>query len=367
MKIICSSKDLYEGLQVVGNIAVISSTKPILQAVKIETVGDKLELSTTDLEVGIRYLVESKEVVRPGSTVIPKDRLAGLLKEWSDDKVEIEVKGNASHISGKGCSFKLVGYAPEEFPTIPTFVEEKYFEMEPERAAEMVKKTVFASASERLRHTMTGVLLNVEGGTARMVATDGRRLAIAKERIQNAEKISASCIIPNKGVQQLPRIIGQGQEPIKVRIEETHMMVKTSRATLCSQLIEGQYPNYEEAVPKDCDKRLEMDAELLASALRRATFLTTEERHVVRLKLTSNRLTVSSETPEVGEGQIELEVNYSGGDLEIGFNPDFLLDALKALGRQPVKMEFKEPNTAAVLKAGQDYLYVVMPIRLTEV
>lgn len=366
MKLSCLSQNLYAGLQLVGNIAATASTNPILQAVKLETVQDGLMLSATDLEVGVQCIVSSVEVLSPGKAVIPGERIAGVLKDWGEEKVQIEVEGNTSRISGKGCAIKLIGFDPEEFPTIPSFEEKECFEMEGPGLAEMVRKTVFACASERLRHTMTGVLFTVEGSTAKMVATDGRRLAVAKQRISNPHKVKRSSIIPSKAANQIPRIVAEEKEGVKIKLEEAHILVKTNRALLCSQLLEGQYPDYTSAIPTENEKKLEIVPETLASAIRRVAFLTTEERHVIRIGLKKDTLLVRTETPEVGEGSIELPVDYKGGELEIGFNPDFLLDGLKGIGKEPVKMEFKDPNAATVLKVGQDYLYVVMPIRLTE-
>lgn len=365
MKVQCLSDKLCEGLQLISNVVTSSTTKPILQAVKLETVGDMLEISGTDLEVGIRYLVEPKKIIKPGTIVLPGDRIMGLFRDWPEGEVLLDAQGNSCHISGKGCNFKLLGFDPGEFPTIPSFTAEKYFEMDLEKIGEMVKRTAFACASERLRHTMTGVLLSIEGETVKMVATDGRRMAYARERASNKEGVSRTSIVPSKGIQQLPRIASQSTGRVKIRLEETHMVAKTDNATLYSQLIEGQYPNYEEAIPKEDNEKLEIEADVLAGAVRRAAFLTTEEKRVVRLKLQKNRVTVCAETPDVGEGEVGLDVSYGGKEMEIGLNPDFLLDALKVIGKQSVKLSFKDPSTAATLRLGKDYLYVLMPIRLS--
>lgn len=366
MKVLCSGSKLHEGLQLVGNVVTISTTKPILQAVKLETLNDMLEISGTDLEVGIRCLVEVEKIVKPGRVVLPGNRLMGLFREWSGGEVSLEVQGNSCRISGNDSNFKLLGYDPDEFPTIPGFAEEGFFEIDSEKIGEMVKKTVFACASERLRHTMTGVLLEVKGDVAKMVATDGRRMAHIKEKIINKGKVSCTSIVPSKGIQLLPRIAAQSSGTMKIRLEETHMIAKTEKAVLYSQLIEGQYPNYEEAIPKEDGEKLELDAEILSGAVRRAAFLTTEERHIIRIKLRKSKVMVSAETPEIGEAEISIDADYNGAEMEVGLNPDFLLDALKAVGKGTVKFAFKDPNTAAIMRTGKDYLYVLMPVRLSE-
>lgn len=366
MKITCPSDELYEGLQLVGGVTATSTTKPILQAVRMETKGDMLELSGTDLEVGLRYQVGPVSVDEPGVVVLPGARIVGLLREWPGREVRLEVKENACSLLGKGCKFRLLGYDEKEFPVIPVFSGERFFEIEAEKVGEMVKKTVFACASERLRHTMTGVLMDVAGETLSVVATDGRRMALVKEQIRNKEGGSRKGIIPSKGMQQLPKIASRTKGELKVELEETHLVARGERGEVCCQLIEGQYPNYEEAIPKEEGERVEIDAEELASAISRAAFLTTEERHVIRIRLCRNKMAICAETPEVGEGEIGLEVGYRGKEMELGFNPDFLLDALKAIGKEKVRVAFKDPSTAVTLRAGRDYLYVVMPVRLSE-
>lgn len=366
MKILCSGNKLYEGLQLVGSVVTVSSAKPILQAVKLEVLDDKLEISGTDLEVGMKCLIDVEEVMKPGKAVLPGNRMMGLFREWSEGKVLLEVQGNSCRISGGGGNFKLLGYDPNEFPTIPDFTAEGHFEIDAGLLGEMVRKTAFACASERLRHTMTGVLLEVKGDVAKMVATDGRRMAYIKEKVISKDKGSHSGIVPSKGIQQLPKIAAYAPGQVKVRVEETHMVAKTEGVTLCSQLIEGQYPNYEEAIPKEDGEKLELDVEILGGAIRRAALLTTEERHVIRMRFQRGKVVVSAETPDIGKGEIEIEAAYEGKEMEIGLNPDFLLDALKAVGKGPVKFAFKDPNTAATMRAGKDYLYILMPIRLSE-
>ncbi len=366
MKLSCQKTLFLEGLQLLGHVTTGTTTKPILQAIKLEVQRNKAVLEATDLEVGVRYLLEPVEVQETGAVVVQEKRLAELLREWPEEKISMEVKGSMCLLSGKGGVFKMAGYDPKEFPTIPVFPEEGGISLEAKEVVEMIKKVVFACATERVRHTMTGVLFQVEAGAIKMIATDGRRLASARERKGESGRPQVEGIVPRKGIEQLARIGEQHGGKIEIKMEETHFLARSSRATLCAQLIEGQYPNYKEAIPKDNDKKVEVGAEVLAAALRRAAVLTTEERRLVKLGLQKGRVTIEAETPEVGEAKVDIDVDYKGEGLELGFNPDFLLDALKAIGKGTVQMEFKEPTTAAVMKSGPDFIYVVMPIRLAE-
>ena len=366
MKLSCQKSTMLSSLQLLGPVTAGTTTKPILKAVKLEAIDDKAVLEATDLEVGVRCLVEPVEVQEAGTVVLQEGRLTELLREWPEEKICMETRGSMCLLSGKGGVFKMAGYDPEEFPVIPTFSDEGSVEVSADELEGMIKKVVFACASERVRHTMTGVLFREEGGELRMVATDGRRLAFARGKKSGGGKTTMDGIVPRRGVELLSRIATHQEGNVLLKMDGTHLLAKSGKATLCSQLIEGQYPNYEEAVPKDNDKKVEADAEGLAAAIRRATILTTAERHLIKLKLQKGMIVVEAETPEVGEAMVDVEVKYSGEDLEIGFNPDFLLDALKAIEKGTVQLEFKGPATAAIMKRSHDFLYVVMPIRLAE-
>jgi DNA polymerase-3 subunit beta len=366
MKLSCQKTTLLEGLSLLGPVTSGATTKPILQAVKLSALENRAVLEGTDLEVGVRYQVEPVGVEEGGTVVLQEGRLAELLREWTEETINMELKGNMCLLSGKGGAFKMARYDPEEFPVIPAFREEGSIEVDAEELEGMIRRTAFACASERVRHTMTGVLFQVEGGVLKMVATDGRRLACAREKRGEGKRAAMEGIVPRKGVEQLLRVAARREGKVRLSIDGTHLTATSGKATVVAQLIEGQYPNYKEAIPGDNDKRMEADVEALASAIRRAAILTTEERHLVRLKLQAGRIVVEAETPEVGEATIEVGVDYAGPGLEIGFNPDFLLDALKTLAKGNVQLEFKGPTTPAVMKRGQEFLYVVMPIRLAE-
>lgn len=366
MKLSCRKTALLEGLQLLGPVTSGATTKPILQAVKLEASENRAVLEATDLEIGVRCLIEPVEVQEKGTVVLQEGRLMELLREWPGEEVCMELKGTMCHLSGTGGAFKMAGYDPEEFPVIPAFSEGGVIELEAEELEGMIRKVVFACAGERVRHTMTGVLFQVDGGALKMVATDGRRLAYVKEGKDIGRKAAMEGIVPRRGLEQLARITARREGKVLVKMDGAHLLARCGKATLCTQLIEGQYPNYKEAIPGDNDRKVTVDAEALASAIRRAAILTTEERHLIRLKLHKGGITIEAETPEVGEATVDIEAEYSGEALEVGFNPDFLLDALKAIGKGTAQLEFKSSTTAAVVKSGQNFVYVVMPIKFAE-
>jgi len=228
----------------------------------------------------------------------------------------------------------------------------------------MIKKTAFIILGDRTKHGTSGVFLNISDNHIKMVANDGRRLSEVKKKVDNPHGISKSCVIPIKGILQMQRIAGEQEDLVKLKIEEKRIFVKTKNSTLCSQLLEGQYPKYEEVIPTNLDKRISMDKNVFASAIRRVSIMTTDEYKLLRFKFSGETLEIKCLSPDVGESKTVIPVEYSGEELEIGLNPDFLLDYLKNVDSEGVLLELKDPGTAGVLKAGTGCTYVVMPMNL---
>jgi DNA polymerase III beta subunit len=197
-----------------------------------------------------------------------------------------------------------------------------------------------------------------------MVANDGRRLSEVKKKVENPHGISKSCIIPIKGILQMQRIASEQEDLIKIRIEEKRIFVKTKNAILCSQLLEGQYPKYEEVIPTNLDKKIGVDRAAFTSAIRRVSIMTTDEYKLLRFKFSGEKLEIKCTSPDVGESKTVIPVEYSGEELEIGLNPEFLLDFLKNVDSEGVLLELKDHGTAGVFKVGTGCTYVVMPMNL---
>ncbi len=197
-----------------------------------------------------------------------------------------------------------------------------------------------------------------------MVSLDGRRLSEVKKKIENPHGISKNCIIPIKGILQMQRIAGEQEGLVKIRIEERRIFVKTKNSTLCSLLLEGQYPNYAEAIPTNLDKKVNMDRSAFTSAIRRVSIMTTEEYKLIKFKFSGETLEIKCSSPDVGESKTTIPVEYSGEELEIGLNPEFLLDFLKNVDSECITLKLKDKGTAGVFNVGTGCTYVVMPMSL---
>jgi DNA polymerase III beta subunit len=366
MKIKCNKETIKKGFHAVESVISGTNINPMLQNVKIVAKGKTLELSTTDLEVSVSYMVDSVNVIKPGKIVGPENKIASIVKEWSEDNVEITEKDKKCVIEGENSYYKILCLDPEDFPTIPKFINEKCIEIDKDILAEMIKKTSFIILGDKTRFGTNGVFLDISGKHIKMVANDGRRLAEVKKKIDNPNSIAGSCIIPIKGVSQILRIISEQEGAVKLRVEEKRILVKTENATLCSQLLEGQYPKYEEVIPSNLDKRATLNRNKFTTAIRRGSIMTTDEYKLLKFKFAGEILEISCMSPGVGEAKTVVPVKYSGEELEIGLNPDFVLDFLKNVNTEDVKLDMKDPGTAGVFKAGGGCTYVVMPMNLEE-
>ncbi len=364
MKIKCNKEIIKKGFHVVENVISGSNVNPMLQNVRIVAKDNTLELSTTDMEVSVSYLIDLVEVITPGKMVGPEIQISSIVKEWTEDYIEITEKDKKCVIKGKDNFFKILCTDPDGFPTIPQFIDDECIEIDKDVLLDMIKKTAFIILGDRTKHGTSGVFLEISDKHVKMVANDGRRLSEVKKKVDNPHGISKSCIIPIKGILQMQRIVGEQEGLVKLRIEEKRIFAKTKNSTLCSQLLEGQYPKYEEVIPTNLDKKISVDRNKFASAIRRVSIMTTDEYKLLRFKFSGETLEIKCLSPDVGESKTVIPVEYSGEELEIGLNPEFLLDFLKNVDSEGVLLELRDPGTAGVLKVGTGCIYVVMPMNL---
>ena len=364
MKIKCNKEYIKKGFHIVENIVSSSSIKPILQNIKVVAKDNILELSTTNLESSVSYTIDSVEVIEPGVIVCPEVKIASIVKEWTESNIEIAEKNRVCLITGKGSYFKILCTDPEAFPVIPQFVDKDYIEIDKATLTDMIRKTAFILSGEKAKYGSSGVFLDVNGNQAKMVTNDGRRLAEIKRKVNNPGSLKKNCIIPIKEILQVLRVISEHDGIVKIRIEERRIFVRTKNSTVCSQLIEGQYPKYEEVRPSNLDKKVTLDKHIFSSAVRRGAVMTTEEYKLLKVKISDNLLELRCISPDVGEAKIEEPIEYSGEELEIGLNPDYILDFLKVVDTDKVVLELKDSSTAGIFKVGNNCTYVVMPMSL---
>jgi DNA polymerase-3 subunit beta len=388
MKVICDRAALLEAANNVGSIIPARSPAPALSCVKLNAtkaggVGT-LTLTGTDAEVSIQLALSKVDVVQPGVAVVMADKLRAILSaiDDTDATVTIELDDEQCHIKGSRSRFKLFAFPSADFPPIADLAGQSNtrasFAVPAGVLMRLIGRTAFATARETSRFAINGVLLKKDGKKLEMVATDGRRLALCRATIKEKgeEKVaSTSCIIPTRALGLLQRVAHDPEVAVGVTITDNRAFFafaeagkeKTPQAVVSTTLVEGAFPQYDEVIPKDQDKKITAGRDDLARAIRQASVLTNEESRGVRLafNVADKSLKLSSRAPEMGESEIELGLSgYEGENIEISFNPQFIADALKTMDEAEVLIELKAPNKPGLFKAGADFLYVVMPVNL---
>jgi DNA polymerase-3 subunit beta len=366
MKVICNRGALLEALTVAGNVVAARTPKPVLQCVKMTVGEDRLTLAATDLEVAIRYSDSQVQVEQPGEVLLPADKLRDIVRESVDDTLSIEVAGTDATIKGQDSQFKIYTQKAEEFPPVPDFEGESDFEIIAGQLKQLIGQTLFAAAKESTRYAFNGVLITTKGKKITLVSTDGRRLAQAKGDLVSSkkDKDGNKAIIPAKALQLADKLLDDPEETVSVQVRENQVIFHTSSATLTSNLVEGQFPPYEDVIPKDTDKTMTAGTADFLSAVRRSSLLTTEESKGVRMAFSKKGLVLTSRSPEAGEATVNFACKYEGTDIEIGFNPAFLIEALKVVDSDEIALEMTAPNRPGLLKSGTNFLYVIMPVNL---
>ncbi|MHC4983042.1 MAG: DNA polymerase III subunit beta [Planctomycetota bacterium] len=364
MKVIAQTAALQEALALAGSIAATRTPKPVLQCVKLVAADNVLTLLATDLEAGCRYQVTAVQVEEDGEALIPADRLGGIVRESADDEsLTIEMEKDACVVRGAGSRFKILGYDPGEYPAIAEFQGKADFQISAENLADMIGKTLFATAKVHSHYAMSGVLWEASGKKLQLVATDGHRLAQAKGSLGKSTAREVTAIAPVKLMNLIQRV-ADGEETFEVKVDENQMLIRTARAVLVSSLVQGNFPRYADVIPKECTRKATMETSQFEHRVRQAALLTNEESRGVRLSFQADQVTLTSRTPDAGEAEVTCPAHFEGEPLEIGFNPMFLTDALRVIDAKEISLELSASNKPAVVKAGNDFLYVLMPVDL---
>ncbi len=363
MRLKVSRGDLLRGIQTTLPAVPSRSTLPILSHLLLETCKEGIRLSGTDLEVGISTLVPA-ETGEEGSTTIPAKRFSDLVKELPETTLSISTKKNQQiTLECERSVFKLVGLLREEFPKLPNLDDQGAMVVDQGVLQAMLGLTSFAVSNDESRYVLNGILFLAHKGWLKLVATDGRRLAIVGREVSQPPHHDTQAVVPTKTISELNRLLGEGPT-LKIIFKETQIAFDLGKTQIISRLIEGKFPSYDQVVPAEAPQKLKIDREALLLATRRIGLWTTQESPSIRLDLKSNQLILSKQTPEVGEAHEELSALYTGPESSIGFNPHYLIDVLKALPDGEVEFELPGPDRPGVIRTKDHYTYIVLPMQL---
>ena len=381
MKVICDRGALVDALGLVSGVVVSRTPKPVLTCVKL-TAGDDaapvgeggeegaggLLLEATDTEVSIQLATPRVEIAEAGSCLLPADKLSSIVKESIDASITLATDGDVAQVKGSDSNFKIYGHPAAEYTGRIQPVDAWDFEIRAAELHRLIAQTLFATARENSRYAINGVLFERTDDKLIVVATDGHRLAVANGSctVLGEAGGSSTAIIPAKALNLLQRLFDDAEQMVKVKIRDSQVIFKADGSVLASNLVEGNFPPYADVIPKDGDKKATLSTDTFISAVRRASLLTNEESKGVRMSFGPEGLKLSARAPEMGEAEVSVELpEYSGEPIEIGFNPAYLLDALKVVDDNQVTLDLKAGNKPGVLRTGPNFLYVVMPVNLS--
>ncbi len=368
MKIVCDRTSLVDGLTMASSVVMSRTTVPVLLCVKLSANEGALRLEATDQDIRLSLTLPSVQVHSEGEALLPADKLAQIVRSCDDSTLSIELEKHVACIKGEDSKFRIFGYDPKEFPSDRDHSDmATEFEVSAGALRRMIARTVFATAADNTRYAFNGVLLERKGRKLRMVATDGRRLALVRGDCSGPADGEATCIIPTKALSVLNRLLDDPEASVQVSRDKSRISFTVGEsATLVSALIEGSFPPFDDVLPKDHDRRGTFDTAELAGGVKRAALLTNEESRGVRMAFGPKGLVISSRAAEMGDAEIHLPaLSWEGEPVEIGFNPGFVTDVLRIADTADVTIELKAPNRPGVIKIGADFTYVIMPVNLT--
>ena len=360
------TKDLLlKGIQEVQSAISTKSSLPILSNILIEATEDQLILTTTDLDIGITSKISIKPQI-VGAITLPAKKFSDIIKELPDgETISVSVKkNNLVNIECGKSVFKIMGLPKEEFPQLPEFKDKDSLVLPQKKLKIMLKLTGFAISHDESRYVLNGVLFVIKPTHIRLVATDGRRLAMVEDKIQLPKTLERKFIVPTKAVNELDKSLSE-EGDVKIFFGENQIFFDMGKTRLVSRLIEGEFPNYEQVIPKEAKDKLLVPKEMFLSAVKRAALFTNQDSAAIKIDLGKNKLVISKSTPYLGEARVEVDAEYAGKDISVGFNPGYLIDFLKNIDQENVAFEVTDPEKPGVIRIGAEYIYVVLPMQVT--
>ena len=377
MKVKVKRNPLLLHLQRAQNIVERKTTLPILSHILMETHPSQLKLCSTDLEVGVTDICEA-EVLEEGSTTVHARKFFEIIRELPEADIQLTQKEENLEISSGRSLFRLRSLAPDEFPKIPPIQSTESVRLTSGVLKDMIQKVAISISADEARYTLTGVLTQMEEKENqtqfRMVTTDGHRLAFCERFLPETKCLPSflegekgekkDVILPKKAVQEMRRLMEEGAEDLEFGLFQENAFVRKENFSMIMRLVQGKFPDHKAVIPSDIERSLFVDSTQLEEALKRVSLLSTEKTRGIRFSVDKGKVVISSNSPEIGEAQEEIDVTYEGDPFEVSFNVRYLLDLLQVVAGE-ISMEFGVGLRPCVIKEKTDpsYLYIVMPLR----
>ncbi|MDA9109213.1 DNA polymerase III subunit beta [Woeseiaceae bacterium] len=365
MKIAIKREDLLKSLQSIIGVVERRQTMPILANIMLTVEGGAVTLTATDLEVELIAKI-SVENTDSGSLTLPGRKLLDITRSLPGEAMITIVasEGKVVVTSGKS-KFSLTTLPANEFPLIPGINSEHKIKINQSELRQLIENTQFSMAQQDVRYYLNGLLLEIDGDQLKAVATDGHRLAFCQKQLSVNSPEIKSVIIPRKGVLELQRLL-DGTTDIEVELGSNHIKIVFESICFTSKLIDGRFPEYQRVIPSDTSNHLLANKEDLKTSLQRTAILSNEKYRGIRLVISENEITLQAHNPEQEEAEESIDVEYSGSDIEVGFNVNYLIDALNAIDATEVSLSMVDGNSSCLITDPNDAQtkFVVMPMRL---
>ena len=370
MRFTIAREKLQDGLAAVIPTVPAKTTLPVLSNILLETSERGIRLSGTDLDMAVSTEVTA-DVETQGAITVPAKKLSEIVRELPSAPVRVSAVGEQKITLECGRSrFRLLGLPRDEFPTFPSVRFAESWRIRSGDLQKLIAHTAFAVSTEESRPILNGVLWELRAGRMRMVATNGHRLAKIEVPVGGEQSRSEDLIIPPKALEQLRRLF-PAEEELEIARGDNHLGFRSPITAVYTRLIEGPFPNYEQVIPRDNDRIALADKNALAQALKRMSVVASDQTHRIRMSFTAGMAKFSVQTPDLGEAQDELPVTFEGDTLDIGFNANYLLEILRYMPTDEVRLTFKAPERAATVEPvgwndPAQYMCLIMPLRLID-
>ena len=366
MKFSIQREDFLKPLQQIIGVVERRQTLPVLGNVLLNTTKKSVRLTATDLEVELQSQV-NVAVTETGDITVPARKLLDICRTLpAEAQLDFSVKNDRALVRSGKSRFTLSTLPATEFPVIDKIKSARKFSIQENALRGLIERTAFAMAQQDVRYYLNGLMLEPVSGTLRAVATDGHRLAMCELMADVGEGVEQQVIVPRKGIQELQRLLEHKDVDIQVEIGSNHIRVTTDELHFTSKLIDGRFPDYHRVMPKNADKRLLINRDLLRQALTRTSILSNEKYRGIRMEISENNIKIQAHNPEKEEAVEEVDAQYDSDVIVIGFNVTYLLDVLNAIDTDDVEMLLSDGNSSALINKPGDMgcRYVVMPMRL---
>ena len=374
MKFRISKEKFLEGLQQVQNVVSSRATLPILSNVLIEADRQELRFTTTDLDIVVSGRISSTgdddiglQILEPGAITLPVRRLASIVRELPASEVEVTVSDeNTAAIKCGNSFFKILGLPPDDFPPPPRFEDVKEYKITQKTMRDALKKTAYAISTDETRYVLNGIYCQFKEGKMTLVATDGRRLAMTDVDVEFPESHEVSVIVPTKAVNELQRLLKDDGGELRIRIGARQIAFELNQNLLVSKLIEGNYPNFRQVIPGAAKERVTLEREAFLAAAQRVSLLAPDKSNSVKLHFSKDNIEITANSADIGEARESIAVKYSGPDMAIAFNPEYLVAPFRNLDADEIYLDLIDEVSPGVIKINTPFLYVLMPIRVSQ-